>query len=181
MHEVRHQATSNKKNGSTKTTAVHTGKRSQIKQTRQQHVLSASYIARRQWLYEQGRRPPPSLADVVTVAESKQTTRKKKRGGGELKHKSRQLTEEEEEANVKKRKQPTNTDDENAQKKEFRGKNVCMRLFDARNMLHNTPKKPEGSPGTSGTRWFSTPGCFLYRVHVVLFPTSSKFSCVYVR
>ena len=66
-------------------------------------------------------------------------------------------------------------------KKEFRGKNVCMRLFDARNMLHNTPKKPEGSPGTSGTRWFSTPGCFLYRVHVVLFPTSSKFSCVYVR
>lgn len=43
MHKVRHRATSDKKNGSTKTMAVHTGKRSQIKQTRQQHTVSKLY------------------------------------------------------------------------------------------------------------------------------------------
>jgi hypothetical protein len=99
-------------------------------------------------LDEQGRRPPPSLADVFTVAESKQTTREK-RGEKKLKHKSRQLTEEEEEeeANVKrrKRKQPTTQTTKRHKKKEvFGGKNVCMRLFDARNMLHNTQKKKAG-------------------------------------
>ena len=123
MHEVRHQATSNKKNGSTKTTAVHTGKRSQIKTRQDNNILSASYIARRQLLYRERQEATPFASGRRHRCGIKANNKKEKEGGGELKHKSRQLTEEEEEANVKrrKRKQPTNTDDENAQKKGVSG------------------------------------------------------------